>query len=145
MVNARLQPEKLLSIYRKISEKVFQEHKPKQSGCSFSILSKWDVHNIQIDFRRYLLNASQNEALMTCTCVLLSPVFFIVIPFIYIYLFKTNKLSRDYLIFLYRPQLLAIKRHRKSFVRLMKIWAVNSFTRDRSIFLLCSNRTEELS
>ena len=26
----------------------------------------------------------------------------------------------------------------------MKIWAVNSLTRDRSIFLLCSNRTEEL-
>lgn len=26
----------------------------------------------------------------------------------------------------------------------MKIWAVNSFTRDLSIFLLCSNRTEEL-
>ena len=104
MVNARLQPEKLLSIYRKISEKVFQEHKPKQSGCSFLILSKWDVHNIQIDFRRYLLNASQKNALMTCTCVLLSPVFFIVIPFIYlfIYLFKTNKLSRDYLSFLYR-------------------------------------------
>ena len=61
MVNARLQPEKLLSIYRKISKKVFQEHKPKQSGCSFLILSKWDVHNIQIDFRRYLLNASQKK------------------------------------------------------------------------------------
>ena len=101
MVNARLQPEKLLSIYRKISNKVFQEHKPKQSGCSFLILSKWDVHNIQIDFRRYLLNASQKNALMTCTCVLLSPVFSLLFH-LYIYLLWTNKLSRDYLIFLYR-------------------------------------------
>ena len=88
----------------KYLKKFFRNTGQSNRDAVFNSIKMIYVHNIQIDFRRYLLNASQNDALMTCTCVLLSPVFFIVIPFIYlfIYLFKTNKLSCDYLSFLYR-------------------------------------------
>lgn len=88
----------------KYLKKFFRNTGQSNRDAVFNSIKMIYVHNIQIDFRRYLLNASQNDALMTCTYVLLSPVFFIVIPFIYlfIYLFKTNKLSCDYLSFLYR-------------------------------------------